>query len=99
MCFKLFFFQNHDGFLLIDSLFHLEALGSDDVFCFVLKHSIAIAMSSPNRKFEEYTVLFKNQNKAKIQLEERERAYYPWCAEMLSLGTAEDGWCLFSSPH
>lgn len=53
---EVVFFQNLDGFAVIDSLFHLEILGTDCVFVlsFKTEQNIAIVMCCPKRKFQEH---------------------------------------------
>lgn len=55
-------------FTRIDSLFHLEALGTDCVFFFLslkTKENITIVMCCPRRTCQEYTVLFKKEKERK----------------------------------
>lgn len=96
MGFKVVFFQSHDGFSLIDLLFHLEALGSDYIFSltFKTKQNIAIVIYCPNRKFQEHTVLFRKKKKKSSG---EGIACSPCRTHMPTLGTAEDVWYLFSS--
>lgn len=57
---QVVFFQNHDGFSLVDSLFHLEALGLIAFFPFFqnkTKQNIAIVMCYPNTKFQEHIIV------------------------------------------